>query len=190
MPPRPAIELLPEDVKDELNRKLLESGFGDLVALSGWLTEQGYEISKSSVGVYSKGLKASMEKSLGRARERMAIAKALKGASDEDKAALMEANEMVAMDQIMDMFDVIGDMKIDERMAALPKLVRAIADLNRSAVGSAKWKREFEEAILAAKLDVLKTLGDFINARFPHYKKMFAEILSPFAEFLTGGGNG
>lgn len=145
MPPRPAIDLLPEAVKDELNQKLVESGFGGLVALSDWLAAQGYEISKSSIGVYSKGLKASMEKSLGRARERMAIAKALKGASDEDKAALMEANEMVAMDQIMDMFDVIGDMDIDGRMAALPKLVRAIADLNRSAVGSAKWKREFEQ---------------------------------------------
>ena len=147
MPPRPAIDLLPESVKDELNEKLIANGFGNLVELSGWLAEQGYQISKSAVGVYSQGLKSSMEKSLGRARERMAIAKALKGASDEDKAALMEANEMVAMDQIMDMFDLMGGLEPGERMAALPKLVRAVADLNRSAVGSAKWKREFEAEI-------------------------------------------
>lgn len=147
MPPRSAIATLPDAVKDELNRKLLESGFGDLVALSAWLSEQGYQISKSSVGIYSKELKDSMEKSLSRARERMAIAKALKGASDEDKSALMEANEMVAMDQIMDMFEYLGGLSGGDRMAALPKLVRAIADLNRSAVGSAKWKREFEGEI-------------------------------------------
>lgn len=74
----------------------------------------------------------------------MEIAKALKGASDEDKAALMEANEMVAMDQIMDLFDASADMDAGDRLSAVPKLVRAIADLNRSAIGSSKWKREFE----------------------------------------------
>jgi hypothetical protein len=57
----------------------------------------------------------------------------------------MEANEMVAMDQIMDMFESASVMDIGDRMKAVPKLVRAIADLNRSAIGSAKWKKEFEE---------------------------------------------
>jgi len=82
---------------------------------------------------------------MARARERMEIAKALRGASDDEKAALMEANEMVAMDQIMDMFEEVSGLEIGERMAAVPKLVRAIADLNRSAIGSAKWKKEFEQ---------------------------------------------
>ncbi len=187
MPPRPAITLLPDGLLNELNKRLIDGGFSDYSGLSGWLKEQGYQISRTSVGDYGKDLKASMEKSIMRARERMEISKALRGASDEDKAALMEANEMVAMDQIMDMFEVMGTWKEADRAAAVPKLVRAIADLNRSAIGSAKWKKEFEEALRSAQLDVLKKLADFIGKRFPQYKSIFAEILPPFGEWLSDG---
>ena len=144
MPPRSPLDTLPDDLKTELNQRLIANGFAGYVDLAAWLTDQGYQIGKSAVHRYGSELQASMEKSINRARERMEIAKALKGASDEDKAALMEANEMVAMDQIMDLFDASADMEAGERLAAVPKLVRAIADLNRSAIGSAKWKKEFE----------------------------------------------
>lgn len=144
MPPRSPLDTLPEPVLTELNQRLIASGFAGYVDLAAWLTEQGFTISKSAVHRHGSALQASMEKSINRARERMEIAKALKGASDEDKAALMEANEMVAMDQIMDLFDMSADMEPGERITAIPKLVRAIADLNRSAIGSSKWKREFE----------------------------------------------
>jgi hypothetical protein len=97
----------------------------------------------------------------------------------------MEANEMVAMDQIMDMFEMVGDMETGERVAAVPKLVRAIADLNRSAIGSAKWKKEFEEALHAARLEVLKQMAEFIKQHFPEFREAFAKIITPFAEWLA-----
>ena len=146
MAKRPAIAtLLPEDVLVALNEKLICQAFGDYAGLSEWLKEQGYQVSKTAVWRHGSCLQAAMEKSMGRARERMEIAKALRGASDEDKAALMEANEMVAMDQIMDMFEAMGTWEAADKVTAVPKLVRAIADLNRSAIGSSKWKKEFEE---------------------------------------------
>ena len=145
MAKRPAIAtLLPEDVLVALNEKLICQAFGDYAGLSEWLKEQGYQVSKTAVWRHGSCLQAAMEKSMGRARERMEIAKALRGASDEDKAALMEANEMVAMDQIMDMFEAMGTWEAADKVTAVPKLVRAIADLNRSAIGSSKWKKEFE----------------------------------------------
>jgi len=60
---------------------------------------------------------------------------------------------MVAMDQLMDMFEAVSDLDAAGRMSAVPKLVRAIADLNRSAIGSAKWKREFEAQIKREALE-------------------------------------
>lgn len=144
MAPRSAIDLLPDNVLEALNGKLVEKAFSDYAGLSKWLFDQGYWISKSAVHRHGSELQARMEKSMSRARERMEIAKALRGASDDEKAALMESTEMVAMDQLMDMFESVAEMELGERMSAVPKLVRAIADLNRSAIGSAKWKREFE----------------------------------------------
>jgi len=177
--PKPSVfDTLPEAVRDELNQKLIGSGFGDLVALADWLTNQGYTVSKSRLGEYSKGLKEKMEKTAARGRERVEIAKALRGLSEDDKAALMELNEMAAMDQLMDMYEAAADMALEERMEALPKLIRAQADLSRSAVGSAKWKRELETAVYQARLDVLKELRDFIGKRFPDFKAAFADIYS------------
>lgn len=144
MAPRPQIQLLPVDVLDALNARLVEQSFSNYEGLSAWLQNQGFQISKTAVWKHGSTLQAAMEKSINRARERMEIAKALGGASDDDKAALMEANEMVAMDQIMDMFDSVAGLEVTDRMKAVPSLVRAIADLNRSAIGSAKWKREYE----------------------------------------------
>ncbi|MGZ4974663.1 MAG: phage protein Gp27 family protein [Burkholderiaceae bacterium] len=147
MAPRSAVALLPKEVIDQLNVRLVDQAFSDYDGLATWLQEQGYQVSKTAVWRHGSSLQQSMEKSLSRARERMEIAKALRGASDDEKAALMEANEMVAMDQIMDMFEEVAGLEIGDRMAAIPKLVRAIADLNRSAIGSSKWKREFEAEI-------------------------------------------
>jgi len=145
--PRSAVELLPAAVLEALNSRLIDQAFSDYVGLAAWLKDQGFEISKTAVWRHGSDLQAKMEKSMGKARERMEIAKALRGASDDEKSALMEATEMVAMDQLMDMFEALSELDAAGRMSAVPKLVRAIADLNRSAIGSAKWKREFEAEI-------------------------------------------
>jgi len=147
MAPRSSVELLPPNVLEALNARLIDQAFSDYVGLAAWLKEQGFEISKTAVWRHGSDLQAKMEKSMGKARERMEIAKALRGASDDEKSALMEATEMVAMDQLMDMFEAVSELDAAGRMSAVPKLVRAIADLNRSAIGSAKWKREFEAEI-------------------------------------------
>jgi hypothetical protein len=144
MPPSPTIDKLPEPIRIELNEKLVRNGFGDYSGLSAWLAEQGYQIGRKAVWNHGHKLKASIEKSVNRARARLEGYRALGGVSDEEKAALMEANEIVAMDQILDLFEEMDGMKVADRIAAIPKLVRASTDLNRGAVGSAKWKKEFE----------------------------------------------
>ncbi|MDD5271095.1 MAG: DUF3486 family protein [Methylovulum sp.] len=147
MPPRSIFDTMPDAVRDELNQKLFGSGFGDLVALSAWLGQQGYEVSKSSLGVYSKGLKDKMERATARARERLEIAKTLRGTTDDEKAALLELSEMASLDQLLDMLESASDLTMQERLKFMPRIIAAGANLNRSAVGSAKWKREFEQQI-------------------------------------------
>jgi hypothetical protein len=157
MPKIANIDKLPDDIKTQLNEKLIEAGFGDYINLSKWLAEQGYQISKSAVGRHGADLKERMEKSLTRAMERMEIAKSLRGASDEEKAALLEASELTATDALMDILESLPDMELHDRAKNVPKLVGALANLNRSAVGSAKWKREFEAEIRKQTLQELTT---------------------------------
>lgn len=144
MPPRSPLDTLPDAVLTELNQRLIAAGFAGYVDLAAWLTEQGYQISKSAVHRHGSALQASMEKSINRARERMEIAKALGGMSNEEKAALLEASEMVAIDQMMDVLESLHGWEAEDKADVVPKLARAIADIGRSSISSAKWKKEFE----------------------------------------------
>ncbi|HEL4114499.1 TPA: DUF3486 family protein, partial [Stenotrophomonas maltophilia] len=57
MPPVSKIDLLPAEVRDELDRRLVANAFGGSISLSEWLGEQGYEISKTTVNERAKRLK-------------------------------------------------------------------------------------------------------------------------------------
>jgi hypothetical protein len=61
MPAAPKISTMPEVIRDQLDRRLVASGFGDLVAIAGWLSDQGYPIGKSALGAYSKANRAHIE---------------------------------------------------------------------------------------------------------------------------------
>ena len=58
MPPRSIVSLLPAPVRNDLDRRLRASAYGDLEGLADWLTAEGHPISKSSLGTYSMKLKA------------------------------------------------------------------------------------------------------------------------------------
>lgn len=52
MAQRSSIEKLPEAVRHEFERKLVENGFSDYQAIAEWLQDQGYEISRSAAHRY------------------------------------------------------------------------------------------------------------------------------------------
>lgn len=58
MPARSVITGLPSALRRELDRRLIRSRFSGYVALATWLCDQGYPVSKTTVGKYSKALRA------------------------------------------------------------------------------------------------------------------------------------
>lgn len=60
--PRPSkCDLLPEEIKSQLNQKLVEQAFSHYEELSEWLETIGYEISKSAIHRYGKDFKSQLE---------------------------------------------------------------------------------------------------------------------------------
>ncbi|NMZ13980.1 DUF3486 family protein [Pseudomonas proteolytica] len=58
MPRVSIISLLSEELRRDIDERLRNSGYGDLVAICQWLSEtHGVKISKTSMGVYSKDRK-------------------------------------------------------------------------------------------------------------------------------------
>lgn len=58
MPKVSIINSLKEELREEIDKRLRESGYGNLIGLCQWLSEtHGIKISKTSMGVYSKDRK-------------------------------------------------------------------------------------------------------------------------------------
>lgn len=54
MPQVPKVAQLPVEVRAELDRRLVESGFSDIRGAAAWLTDLGHKVGKSAVGQYAQ----------------------------------------------------------------------------------------------------------------------------------------
>jgi len=94
MAPRSKIERLPQDVRQELDQRLINNGFSGYVAIADDLYARGYRIGKSAVHRYGHELERRIQ--LGRAQEQLAAA----GISAELAAELTgEATLVVVIDR-------------------------------------------------------------------------------------------
>lgn len=53
MPRRSVISLLPPTIKRQLDARLRDSAFGDLLGIAAWLKNRGHPVGRSAVGVYA-----------------------------------------------------------------------------------------------------------------------------------------
>lgn len=61
MPPPRKVDLLPPDVRAELDRRIQARAFSGYAGLSAWLAELGYEISISRLAEHGQDLKATLK---------------------------------------------------------------------------------------------------------------------------------
>lgn len=145
MPSVPILQTASQEVRDELARRLVGSGYGEIIKHTEWLNkEKGIQIGKSAVGEFALDLRNKMESVKQRALARIEIHKALGGISDEDKAALLEVGEMASYDAYLNAWDNFDALTKPEQVKAIPSMIRAGAELSRSAVSVARWKQDAE----------------------------------------------
>lgn len=133
MPARSAIEQLPEEIKKELEQRLIRGGFAGYQALAEWLQSKGFEISKSAVHRYGKGFEERL-KALKVATDQ---AKAIASASEDDAGLMNDA--LIRLVQTKT-FELLVELEMDDK--SLPKIGRMVAELARAAVGQKKWMQE------------------------------------------------
>ena len=121
---RSAVSQLPEDVRAELERRLVGSGFAGYSELAEWLQGRGCEVSRSAVHRHGQAL----ERRLAQVKAATDAAAALVEGSDDDEGKMSEA--VLRMVQTK-MFDLLvesdgEDLKgIGTAATALAKAARA-----------------------------------------------------------------
>jgi hypothetical protein len=140
MPKVPATSALPKAIRLELDQQLQANGFGDCRGLAEWLTEKGYEISKSQVGRYSKALKERMVAAENSALRARAIAEQFPESEPIMGRALVGLVQANILEHLME-----GGFSADGLTST--ELVRAIKDINAADLAHQKWQMEIQARI-------------------------------------------
>ncbi|MBN1830280.1 MAG: DUF3486 family protein [Deltaproteobacteria bacterium] len=138
MPQRSAVTRLPDDIRAELNRRLVQNGFADYQGLADWLADLGYEISKSSIHRYGQ----NFDNRLAALTTATAQAKAVTEVVGDEEGAMNEALIRLVQEKL---FDVLVNLQIDDPDSfakVFPKLGLMVARLGNASVKQKQWQAE------------------------------------------------
>jgi hypothetical protein len=160
MPPRSKIAQLPEDVRNWLQRALVERAFGDIAnvtaELNGMLAQRGSDmtVGKSAVGEASLKLKRAQEA----LRASVEAARMLQQDIGSGDALGGAALDMVQSEvfQISMRLQEAQDMKDEDRIAIIKDLSLATSRLSRARVNQDRWAADVRTKTEAAADKVAK----------------------------------
>ncbi|MCY4548139.1 MAG: DUF3486 family protein [Defluviicoccus sp.] len=143
MPARSKVMALPREVRERLDRLLIERGFSGYAQLAEWLAEQGHPMSHAAVHRYGSALERRIEQ----VRLSTEMAQTLVAATPDDSNAMADAALRIAQDRMFSLLLAAegGDLK---QIAAA---ARAIAETARAGTAiRADRRRALSEAAEAA----------------------------------------
>lgn len=146
------IKALPPDVLEELNRRLISSGFSGYEDLAAWLKENGFDISKSAVGRHGSALEAEFEEAMADARRTRALAKAARQAGDENDNSLLAAATEIMQDNLLRVSLKLKNSEEDDPGAeakTLSLVARAFSQVGRLDIARQKWQAELATRMAA-----------------------------------------
>lgn len=141
MPSRSVIARLPREIREELNRRLMDGGFAGYSSLSVWLRKQGYYITRSEIKDYGNKLEQRLEA----VRLATAQARAVVAASPEDDNRMSEALIRLVQHHL---FNILVELNPqDPKQADLRAIARMVAELGRSSIMQRKFAEEMKEKV-------------------------------------------
>lgn len=149
MAPRNKVFSLPQEVRDELNEKLVSTGFQGYAGLADWLTERGFEVSRSSVQRYGQDLQEEFEEAMGSVRRTTEMAKAMADAVEDDEGNLIDATARLVQEHLLRISLEFRKMEIEPDAAAhhLGKVSKALDSLGRLSLSQKKHAKEMRAEV-------------------------------------------
>ncbi len=155
MPQRSKVYGLPSELRDELDKRLVEEGFRGYRKIAEWLQDKGYRISKSSVHAYGAKLEDDFERTMADVQKTQKLAKAFAAANTDEQGSLVGATARIASDSMLRIMMSLRESEDDPtRLAKLmPNITRALSELGRLSLSREKWVRDLREQDRAAAAD-------------------------------------
>ncbi|NDV20869.1 DUF3486 family protein [Pseudodesulfovibrio sp. JC047] len=176
MPRRSAVDMLPKEVKEWLDRALADGGFADYRLLADELKDRGFEISKSAVHRYGQ----KFEDRLASLKLVTEQSRAIVLANPDDDNAINDALMRLTQEKL---FGILMEMEVDPSKINMAGITRSIAELGRASVTQKKWmaeareqaRKEAEEQMVKAVEEAAKKDGGKTSAEdvLSHIKAIY-----------------
>lgn len=134
MTARSKVAALPEDVRKELDRRLIEGAFSGYAELADWLTEQGYPISHASVHRHGVDLERRIEALKLSTDTAIALCEAV----PDDDGAVSDATLRMAQERLFQIMLATEDGSLKDMSSAL----RAVAESARASTAIRSERRK------------------------------------------------
>jgi hypothetical protein len=158
MPPPSKVSLLPDDVRDELDQRLIAAGFGRCEELSEWLFDKGFEISKTTVNERAKKLKRRLATITASTEAAKILAKAAPDEADDRSNAIIALIQTEIFEALLQLEEATEESDSAKRIGILGSAAKHIATLTRASVARNKWAMDVR-ARLAAELLAMEKEG-------------------------------
>jgi hypothetical protein len=150
MPPPSKIDLLPEEVRRELDERIVAAGFGGYVALSEWLAERGYEIGKSTLGMHGKKMERRLSAVRASTQAAALFEEAARDDTDARSAAIFAQVQSGLFDALVDFAEAEDETDPVKRAAIYARIGKDFAAAASGSRAGKKFAREVREQIAAA----------------------------------------
>lgn len=185
MPKATKYDLLPGHLKSELDRRIIESGYGDYKEHSEWLKSEGFDLNYNTLADRGKKIRAEIA-AMSSARN---FAIAYGHAVGEDEQAVPRMINALAQDALYQVAARIHKQACDlpqdddgavwSLLKQLNMLTKSLADTSRSDVMVSKYTAEIKAA-QAAKLAELTAEGQELGVNEEYLKRLETEWLGLF----------
>lgn len=156
MPKRSTVYALPDEVRENLNARLVGAGFGGYEDLADWLAGEGYQISKSALHRYGQDLQADFDAAMSDVRKTTELARAYVQSDQDEQGALIDATQRMAQESLLRIVIALRQAEDDPAAAAhhMVKVSRALSDLSRATISTRKYQAEVRAKAEAAAKQV------------------------------------
>ncbi len=165
MPPRSKILDLPDDLRDELNQRLINNGFSNYEALADWinneLDQRDMLLRVTKNVIWRHGDK--FQDKLDRLKTATEQAKALAEVAPDDEGAVSDALIRLTQERL---FHVLVNLDPeDAKKINLANLTKSIAQLTRATVRQKEWMVETRERLEKSKQSVADDVESFATSK-------------------------
>jgi hypothetical protein len=150
MPPPAKVDLLPEDLRREFEARLIRGAFSGYEALSDWLSEMGYEISKSVLHRHGQRLKRRLEAIKASTQAAQILAESVPDEAGALSSAVLALLQTEMFDLLVNLQEADATEDAGTRVKLLGSAAHAMADLARASLKQKEWA-----SAIKAKLDAL-----------------------------------